>query len=99
MGGLVAEGIADDDKRPPVIGLLQPPPHALLEEPVLVRNLVDLPGLEQPGNMLVPGQTDRGNEPVAVGRFDLLAKRLEHVPLLGLVGLLAELAIELIETE
>ena len=97
LGHLVSEGITDHHEDLAVLSLLQSHLHVLVVEAILVGDLVDLPAFEQAGDMLVPRQAQCRDEPVAVGRLDLLAELLEHVPLLGLISVFAEVPIKLVE--
>ena len=99
-GGLVAEGVADDDEDPPVTALGQQGRHLGVEESRLMADPVEPPARQQPVRQdLVPGQPQLGDEAGAIDLLDPLAQLLEDVPAagLGLVGGLPEVPIALID--
>ncbi len=100
LGGLVAEGVADDHEDPAVRPLRQHGRHFPLIECLLIGHAVDPPQPEQAGlQVLVPLQRQLGDEAVAVDLLDLLAQGLEDVPVarLRVVRGLAEMPVELVE--
>ena len=100
----VTERIADDDVRAAILSLFDPGSHMTIEEPLLVRNIVEPPFRQQTGrslriNELAPGHTQRWQEPVGVAGFDVISERLEDVPAecFRLICRLAEVPVGLIE--
>jgi hypothetical protein len=103
LGGFVAERIADDDERSPVLTLVQPWPHIAIVEvgtgSAPCRS-ASWSATHPCGSMNLPQASAKFvRYQVDVMRFDVGPERLEDVPalLLGGVCRLAEVAIELVE--